>query len=89
MKKILLDTNIVLDFLLERTPFLENAQIILQMAFERKIQVYLSATTITDLYYIARKNKGGTDTKLFLKDLLAFVEVADVILLLLVILPIF
>lgn len=78
MKKVLLDTNVVLDFALAREPFFEHAQSILALAFEQKIMAYLSATTVTDLYYIARKNKGSAETKLFLSDLLTFIEVAEV-----------
>jgi hypothetical protein len=41
--KVLLDTNIVLDFLLQREPFCQDAELIIG---------YITATTLTDIFYI-------------------------------------
>jgi predicted nucleic acid-binding protein len=50
--KVLIDTNIVLDILLAREPFLESAMKIIQMVDNGKIQVYVTANSITDIIYI-------------------------------------
>lgn len=53
--RILLDTNIVLDFLLEREPFLHDADRVFQAIENNQLVGYISATTVTNIFYIARK----------------------------------
>ena len=56
--RILIDTNIILDVVLERQPFVEQATRLLQIAQQAGVELFLTATTVTDLYYITRKAKG-------------------------------
>ncbi|MTJ16357.1 PIN domain-containing protein [Dolichospermum sp. UHCC 0299] len=53
--KILIDTNIILDYLLEREPFLPDAEMLFQAIDSGQIIGYVTATTLTDIFYIARK----------------------------------
>lgn len=76
--KILIDTNVILDIVLERQPFLKHAELLLQTAQRTSTEIFLSATTVTDLYYIIRKAKGRATALDFIKDLMQFVEVAAV-----------
>jgi predicted nucleic acid-binding protein len=46
--RVLLDTNIVLDALLNRQPFVAEAQQILQANDQALVSGYITATTITD-----------------------------------------
>ena len=78
MKRVLIDTNIILDFALEREMFFEDADKILQLAFEKKIAAFITATTVTNIYYIARKEKGKNETLGFIKSILEFIDIADV-----------
>lgn len=55
--KILIDTNIVLDLLLEREPFVENAILIFEQIEQGKLEAYIAATTITNIFYIIRKTE--------------------------------
>lgn len=57
MKGILLDTNIVLDFALERKEFFENSKEFLLLINELKIPAFITATTVTDIYCILKKSK--------------------------------
>ena len=59
---ILIDTNVLLDIMLERKPFVEPAEQIFEAAKHVPIDLFMSATTVTDLYYIARKEKGHDQT---------------------------
>jgi predicted nucleic acid-binding protein len=56
MKGVLLDTNIVLDFALERREFFEKSKELLLVINELKIPAFVTATTITDIYYILKKS---------------------------------
>lgn len=53
--RVLIDTNIVLDFLLEREPFLNDANALLEALRLHKIEGYVTATTLTNIFYIVRK----------------------------------
>jgi len=55
---VLLDTNIVLDVLLECEPWFADSQDIWQACDEQRITGYLLASTFTDIYYIARRAVG-------------------------------
>ena len=77
--KLLIDTNIVLDVLLKREPFYQNAVKVMNLAQYEDIQEYVSASAVTDIYYIAYKQI--KDRKLVLdliKRLLMVVSIAAV-----------
>ena len=76
--KVLVDTNVILDIVLERQPFVEQAVALLELTRQNRVDVFLSATTITDLYYIVRRAKDRQAALDFLRDLLLFVDIAAV-----------
>jgi predicted nucleic acid-binding protein len=53
--RVLLDTNIVLDYLLERDLFLQDAEALFDAIDSEKVIGYVTATTLTDIFYIARR----------------------------------
>lgn len=76
--QVLIDTNVVLDVLLNRDDFVQDAVTILKLP-ERSVQKYVSASAITDIYYIARQEiKDKAEVKNLLKTLLQIIHVADV-----------
>lgn len=56
--KVLLDVNVVLDVLLEREQWLAEAKVIWDSAEEGDIECCLAASSVTDIFYIARKLVG-------------------------------
>ena len=62
MKRIFLDTNVIIDFILEREGA-EDAANILQLAEDGKIEVAVSFLTMANIAYIARK--GHTQEQLY------------------------
>ncbi|MEH2358321.1 PIN domain-containing protein [Nostoc sp.] len=54
--KVLIDTNIVLDFLLEREPFFQDAELLFQEIASGRVVGYVTATTLTDIFYISRRH---------------------------------
>ena len=58
MTRVLLDTNVVLDFLLDRVPFADAAAALWQANDAGDITAYVSAITPVNVFYIARKLKG-------------------------------
>jgi predicted nucleic acid-binding protein len=57
--RVLIDTNIVLDFLQEREPFVEAAAQLFKRIDAGEIEGFITATTITNIYYIIRKAAGS------------------------------
>ena len=56
--RVLIDTNVVLDLLQERGPFVENAARLFERIDAGEIEGFITATTITNIYYIVRKVAG-------------------------------
>ena len=54
----LLDTNVVLDALLDRTPWSIQANAIWQAQLDKRFIAYVTATTLTDIFYISRRYGG-------------------------------
>lgn len=54
----LLDTNVVLDALLDRMPWNIQANAIWQAQLDRQFVAYITATTLTDIFYISRRHGG-------------------------------
>jgi len=67
--KVLIDTNVALDYLLNRSDY-SNAEIIYLMTEQNVIESYISASAITDIFYIAKKDLGKKTAKEALKKLL-------------------
>ena len=59
--RLMIDTNIILDVLLEREPFFGNSKTILDLCESRKIKGFISASTATDIFYLVRKSLQSTE----------------------------
>lgn len=77
MKKIALDTNIVLDALCNRPEAPVAQQLIMEIAAEHAVGV-ITANAITDIYFIATKYVGAETAREAIKNLLAIFDVAAV-----------
>lgn len=76
--QILIDTNVILDVLLNRESFAQDAVKILKLPAS-DVQKYVSASAITDIYYIARQEiRDKQLVKELIKKVLKIVKVADV-----------
>ena len=60
--KVLIDTNLVLDLLLKRKPFVAKAVQVFMQAEKGHIEAYLTANSVTDLVYILRKAYSGDNS---------------------------
>lgn len=58
MKRVLFDANVVLDVLLKREPWVKDAQALWQANDERRLVGYITASTVLDIFYVARKLAG-------------------------------
>ena len=54
--KVLIDTNILIDYFAKRPQFYENSREIMKMCTEKKIDGCIAAHSVTNSFYILRKN---------------------------------
>lgn len=67
--KVFLDINVVLDFLLKRSPFDEEAIDIFKLLYKKDIDGYLSAISYTQIAFFLQKFIGKPAAKEILRDL--------------------
>ncbi len=53
--KVLFDTNIILDVLLDREPFAEHSSFLMSKVEQTEINGFLCATTVTTIHYLLTK----------------------------------
>lgn len=75
--KIAFDTNVVLDLILERPGHEAALKLALEIAAER-VTGLISANSITDIYYIARKSIGDEKAREAIADILVLFDVCVV-----------
>lgn len=73
--RVLFDTNVVLDVLLRREPFFEDAAKLFAQVERHNVQGYLGATTVTTLAYFMERALGAT----FRTELRRLLELFDVV----------
>ena len=77
--KCLIDTNVILDVLLKREPFYNDSASILTLSGQEDIILYVSASSIADIYYIAYQTlRNKEKVKQMLRKLLKIVLIAGV-----------
>lgn len=76
--RLLLDTNVVLDVLLARKPFVDDAAELFSVIEAGEATGYLGATTVTTVFYLAAKALGPTSAREHVQGLMTLFEVAPV-----------
>ncbi len=76
--RILFDTNVVLDVLLDREPFSSTSAKLFSKVESGEIAGYVCATTITTIHYLARKVIGVDSAMEEIVKLMQLFEVAPV-----------
>ena len=76
--KVLIDTNVMLDFLSQRPPFYESANQIIQLCAEERIQGFIAAHSVLNAFYILRKAYSENDRKRILLQFLDLVTIIDI-----------
>ncbi len=75
MKKLLIDTNIVIDLLSRREPFYEEAANLFSLADRKIIELHVSALTIANTSYTLLRHTDTKNTKEILRKLRLIVNV--------------
>mgnify|MGYP001146014751 FL=1 len=75
--KVLIDTNVILDVLCNRLPFVEDAQKVFRLCEVNKITGYISALSIPNIIYIMRKELDADKISDILEKLSLIFTIAD------------
>ncbi|MBD1938390.1 PIN domain-containing protein [Microcoleus sp. FACHB-68] len=74
--RVLVDTNIVLDFILDREPFVAEASTLLEYIASGEIEGYIAATTLTNIFYIVKRATRSLErAKQAVSDTLTLMEI--------------
>jgi predicted nucleic acid-binding protein len=76
--KVIIDTNVIIDVLEHRDEFFADSYAVLQLAAHGKLEGFVSAGAISDIYYIIRKSLGNAGkSREAVMGLLELVELCD------------
>ncbi|MFO8233279.1 MAG: PIN domain-containing protein [Longimonas sp.] len=70
MMTVLFDTNVVLDVLIARDPYAQDATALFDHVEQGQIQGLITSTTVTTIYYVGRKAIGERPIRARIQDLL-------------------
>ena len=72
---LLIDTNVILDYMTNREPFAEDSRQILHYCAEQRARGYIAAHSITNIFYILRKHFSSTERRKMLNELCELIEI--------------
>ena len=77
--RLLIDTNVFLDVLLNRKDFVNTSKAVLEKAIKEGDNLYLSSSAATDIYYVIRRQTKSRELALAgIKKLISIVRFAEV-----------
>ena len=76
--RVLLDTDIVIDFLLAREPFAQPARAIFELNAQKKLKCHIAAITPLNIFFIARKSLSVGARLNIIRQLLSQVSVCPI-----------
>jgi len=75
MKKLLVDTNIVIDLLAKREPYYTDSASLFSLADKKYLTISVSSLTFANTNYILSKSKGANETQSILRKLKLLADV--------------
>jgi predicted nucleic acid-binding protein len=76
--RVLLDTNILLDVLLDRAPWVTESSAVWEACDDGRLTGYIPASTLTDIFYIARRAVDAPTARLAVGLCLSAFEISSV-----------
>lgn len=78
VNKILIDTNVLLDYLLEREPFFDDAKKIMVLCTDGKAKGCIAAHSISNMFFILRKDFNAKERREVLFNLCSIFDVEGI-----------
>ena len=78
VNKILIDTNVLIDYLLEREPFFEDAKEVILSCADGKVKGCIAAHSIPNMFFILRKDYSAKERREVLSNLCSIFDVEGI-----------
>ena len=78
VNKILIDTNVLIDYLLEREPFFADAKEVILSCADGKIKGCIAAHSIPNIFFILRKDYSAKERREVLSNLCSILDVEGI-----------
>lgn len=78
VNNILIDTNVLLDYLLEREPFFEDAKKVILSCIDGKVRGCIAAHSIPNMFFILRKDYNEKERREILLNLCKIFDVEGI-----------
>ncbi|MEA5418433.1 PIN domain-containing protein [Spirulina sp. CCNP1310] len=78
MRRVLFDSDVLLDVLAQRQPFLVASAQALNTVTQLQVQGYVSGHAVTNIFYILRRQVGSETARQLLSRLLQYLQIASV-----------
>lgn len=78
MKRVLFDSDVLLDVLAQRQPFVVASAQALNTLTQKQVQGYVSGHAVTNIFYLLRRQIGSEASRDLLSRLLQHIQVASV-----------
>jgi len=73
-----LDSDVILDYLLDRMPFADSSQEIFTLAVNSKIHLFVSALSISNVDYLLKKSVGRVNSLQMIEDFCKICKILSV-----------
>lgn len=78
ISRILIDTNVLLDYLMTREPFYESAKEVVLMCVNGKTKACIAAHSISNMFFILRKDYNVKERKEILSNLCSIFDIEGI-----------
>ena len=78
VSKILIDTNVLIDYILEREPFFDDAMRVISSCIDGRVKGYIAAHSISNMFFILRKDFTIKERREILSNLCTIFEVEGI-----------
>ncbi len=76
MTRVLIDTDVILDFFFDREPFSENAAKVLSLCEAKEIKGFVTPVIVSNVYYLLRQ---GAKHEKVIEKLKMLISIADIL----------
>ena len=78
MEKVLIDTDVILDFFFDRKPFSDDAAKILAMCEKKEINGNITAVILSNVYYLLRQSANHKKVIESLNTLMSIIDIVNI-----------
>ncbi len=78
MKQVLFDSDVLLDILAQRQPFVIASAQALNTVMKKQVQGFVSGHAVTNIFYILRRQIGSEAARKLIENLLQHIQIASV-----------